>query len=173
MLPPEDGLGLPALCERAGVSVRTVRYYLQLGLLLPPDRASWPAANLDRLAVIRQLQRQHLPLAEIRRRLDGLGEREVGLLARSMPDPSTEYGAGDHGASSASDYVRSVLGAGGSSRASEPPPQPYVANRAVWERIHLSPDLELHVRRPLDRQRQRQLERLLAFAQQLLQENAP
>lgn len=162
MLPPEDGLGLPALCERAGVSVRTVRYYLQLGLLLPPERATWPAANLDRLAVIRELQRQHLPLAEIRRRLDGLAEPEVKALARSAPAPS-----------SASDYVRSVLGAGAPPVASEPPAQPHVGNRSVWERIHLAPELELHVRRPLDRQRQRQLDRLLAFAKQLFQEEAP
>jgi hypothetical protein len=36
-----------------------------------------------------------------------------------------------------------------------------------WERIVLNDDLELHIRRPLSRERNRFVDRLLAFAKQM------
>lgn len=42
--------------------------------------------------------------------------------------------------------------------------------RSVWERHRLSEDIELHVRRPLDRITNRRVERLLELARQLLSE---
>jgi DNA-binding transcriptional MerR regulator len=44
--------------------------------------------------------------------------------------------------------------------------------RSQWERVAISPDIELHVRRPLSRRDNRLVERLLAFARQL-QEQQP
>jgi DNA-binding transcriptional MerR regulator len=48
------------LAERAGVSVRTVRYYIQEGLLPAPDTqgrfASYTEEHLDRLELIRRLK---------------------------------------------------------------------------------------------------------------------
>lgn len=41
------------------------------------------------------------------------------------------------------------------------------ADRSTWERISLTPDIELHVRRPLDRGSHRRLEQLLELARQL------
>ena len=47
--------------------------------------------HLARLHLIRRLQTEHLPLAEIRRRLEGLGEDEIRELARTgEPDPPTD-----------------------------------------------------------------------------------
>ena len=45
--------------------------------------------------------------------------------------------------------------------------------RSQWERISLTPDLELHVRRPLSRLQNRQLARLLQLARGLLEEDMP
>ena len=53
-------------------------------------------------------------------------------------------------------------------RASAPPaaaPEPSV--RSQWERVVLDPDIELHVRRPLTRQHNKQVERLIAIAREL------
>jgi hypothetical protein len=43
-------------------------------------------------------------------------------------------------------------------------------DRSQWERVALVPEIELHVRRPLSRTRNRQLERLLESARQILKE---
>lgn len=50
--------------------------------------------------------------------------------------------------------------------ASEPEPE-----RAQWERITLDPDVELHIRRPLTRQQNKRVERLISIARQLLEED--
>jgi hypothetical protein len=42
--------------------------------------------------------------------------------------------------------------------------------RSQWERVSITSDIELHVRRPLSRRDNRLVERLLAFARQLGEE---
>ncbi len=51
--------------------------------------------------------------------------------------------------------------------AAQQSPEP---ERSQWERIALSPDIELHVRRPLSRLGNRQLARLVEAAREILQE---
>ncbi len=50
--------------------------------------------------------------------------------------------------------------------AAEQPP----TTRATWERVALSPDIELHIRRPLGRLDNKRVERLIAIAREILQE---
>ena len=45
--------------------------------------------------------------------------------------------------------------------------------RAQWDRITLAPDVELHVRRPLTREQNRQVERLIDAARDIFEEDAP
>ena len=78
---------LNELADAAGVTPRTVRYYVQQGLL-PAPAARGPGAHyerdhLDRLRLIKRLQRQHYPLAEIRRR-PGVNS----TVTRQRHDPS-------------------------------------------------------------------------------------
>jgi hypothetical protein len=54
-------------------------------------------------------------------------------------------------------------------RSAVTPPTRVAVDRSQWERIALVPEVELHVRRPLSRARNRQLERLLESARQILQ----
>src|SRR4051812_29282786 len=108
-MPDEERYTLTELADLAGVTPRTVRYYIGQGLL-PSVGQSGPGAkygddHLDRLRVIRRLQREHLPLAEIRRRLDGLDHAEIAELAGSEAPPGP--------VDSALDYLRSVLGGQG------------------------------------------------------------
>jgi len=168
---------LAELSDRAGVTPRTVRYYIQQGLLRAPGVTGpglkYGEGHLSRLRLIRWMQRDHLPLAEIRRRLETLSDREVGgLLARRVA--VREAGSGH---SSAADYAREVLDAAlvplAASMASAPSPPPPAAERSQWERISLAPDLELHVRRPLSREHNKLVERLLAHARRLLEEETP
>jgi DNA-binding transcriptional MerR regulator len=206
---PGPAYTLSDLCDLAGVTPRTVRYYVAEGLIRPPGSAG-PGARYDdghlaRLRLIRRLQREHLPLAEIRRRLAALDDAEAiaaaGGSSAAPPD-------------SALDYVRDVLArrgvAGPAQAASAPtapaPPRTPIAarttevppvdrsllvdasgptwwsadagrtpppERSQWERIVLSPDIELHVRRPLTRSQNRAVARLIDEARRLLEEDQP
>lgn len=84
---PREVFSLAALTRAAGVSTRTVRYYIAEGLLPPPvnagPRASYTTAHLNRLRLIGQLKEAFLPLREIRRRLTGLSDDEVAELIES------------------------------------------------------------------------------------------
>ncbi len=141
-MPDDERYSLTELADLGGVTPRTVRYYLAQGLL-PAVGASGPgskydATHLARLRLIRRLQAEHLPLAEIRRRLDGLDVREISELAGSHePAPPAD---------SALEYLRTVLAGSrpaGSSVAA-PPLVPVVPPSAP-----AGPDLGARPTRPL------------------------
>ena len=182
MLPDPTTFDLAELSDRAGVSQRTVRYYIQQGLLPSPETrgpgAHYTAEHLDRLRLIRRLQREHLPLAEIRRRLEELDPAEIReLLGAERP------------VGSAKDYIRGVLSEGmpmmsrGKMREAAPAAMlsPHHTHeqekprrqqvRTQWDRIPLGPDVELHVRRPLAREQIRQVEQLLKAARNIFGED--
>ena len=77
MPPSEDAsvYGVEELAERAGVSRRTVRYYVQRGLLPPPRGLGrgkhYTEAHLAALVRIKELQESAVPLDEIAERLQG------------------------------------------------------------------------------------------------------
>jgi DNA-binding transcriptional MerR regulator len=215
---------LKELCRLAQVTPRTVHFYIQQGVL-PPAGSRGPGVrytqgHLARLRLVKCLQREHLPLAEIRQRLVAMTDEEVVLaLADSGPRPGEAAG-------SALEYVRQVLASregppsavpqpdfsswapapaelqlpldaalerprrrprwsqdaasvdGDGLRAFSPPApvtsapavRPAVPDRSQWERYVLTPDVELHLRRPLTREMNRRVERLLAAARDILQE---
>ncbi len=174
MLDPNTALSLVDLCDAVDVTPRTVRYYIQQGLLPPADgagqSASYNSGHLARLQLIKRLQATHLPLAEIRAQLDALppgGESQ--LLSQPSPAPT-----------SAADYIRAALASSSSSpRPARPAPSPEpptpgaspgFGGRSTWDHHVLHRDIELHVRRPLDPQANRKLDRLLELARTLFKE---
>ena len=186
MAPTDSRYSLTELADLAGVTPRTVRYYLSQGLL-PSPGTSGPGAKYDdthlgRLRLVRRLQREHLPLAEIRQRLAGLDDTAIATLAE---EPAEAINPQD----SALDYIRRVLGPApvqpnrtlamralsmpADALPSKPMPAAPLPNsfavepaagrgfeRSQWERIPLAPDIELHVRRPLPRPLAKQVDRL-------------
>ena len=182
----------------AGVTPRTVRYYIAQGLIPAPGTAGpgpkYTDADLARLRLIRRLQREHQPLAEIRARLAGLDDAAVMALVET-PEPPKE---------TALDYIRRVTGGHRVSEAGAPllerahyasaappaitattepnlaltapaapahePPAETRLERSQWERIELAPDVELHVRRPLARQTAKRVDRIVSIARDLLEE---
>jgi DNA-binding transcriptional MerR regulator len=203
-MPPESEYSLQDLVDLGGVTPRTIRYYIVQGLLPSPGKAgpgtTYTDGHLNRLRLIRRLQREHLPLAEIRSRLAALDDATVAALV--------EIPASEPPADSAIDYIRSVLEGDRSVdmtspgnpaapsailarrdagafktpafRLAEPgqadaePPAPTPApDRSQWDRILLAPDVELHVRRPLGRRQHKRVERLIEIARELLEEDQP
>lgn len=194
---------LTQLADLAGVTPRTIRFYVSQGLLPAPGQvgpgAKYDDTDLARLRLIKRLQRDHRPLADIRRQLETLDDATVLRLAEETQDPPTD---------SALDYIRSLTGppssallravegpaaapapqaalSGALSKpgfATSPPPPtapaapatgpgPDRLERSQWERIGLGPDVELHVRRPLPRTTAKQVDRLISIARDLLEED--
>lgn len=58
------------LAEKAGVTKRTIHYYISKGLLLPPDgngvNSLYNDKHLERLLLIKKLQSEYMPLNKIR-----------------------------------------------------------------------------------------------------------
>ena len=73
--------GIKELAELGGVTRRTVRYYVQRGLMPTPLGTGrgphYTPAHLERLIQIRELQETGVPLAEITARLDGVPQTPV------------------------------------------------------------------------------------------------
>jgi Ca-activated chloride channel family protein len=82
---------LDELAERAGVSPRTVRYYVQRGLLPAPEfkgpDTAYGDEHLHRLRAIRALQERHLPLDAIEATLASRSAEEIARIGRGkLPD---------------------------------------------------------------------------------------
>jgi DNA-binding transcriptional MerR regulator len=216
---PDDPYSLSDLARLADVTPRTVRYYIAQGLLPSPEVAG-PATrygeqHLARLRLIRRLQRDHLPLAQIRARLASMTDSDI--LVAAGPAAAEPPGTPD-----ALDYVHELMASsgvaptlGGHAVAEAPAryaartssllkrveitahplaasapvaatPAPAAAaptgervaadrtsqpDRSTWERLVITPDVELHVRRPLDRHTNRRVEQLERIARELLRDD--
>jgi DNA-binding transcriptional MerR regulator len=85
-----SSLKLDELASRAGVSPRTVRYYIQRGILPPaefrgPDTA-YDERHLYALRAIKRLQEDYLPLDAIASALAGKSESELRrIVERGLP----------------------------------------------------------------------------------------
>ena len=185
MMPDSEDLDLAELARAADVTPRTVRYYVQQGLLPSPGTrgpgTKYDRALLERLQLIKLLQREHWPLSKIREHLDALDEdgvrRELGQPPE-LPLPSLS--------DSALKYVRGVMGR--HQREPDlfgsPPPAPSAAaaqdltaasakwqvTKSTWERIRLTRDVELSIRRPLTREQNKLVDRLLEAARRIFSE---
>lgn len=104
-IPAMNDHTLSELAALTGIPARTIRYYIGQGLVPPAATAGrgarYPAVALARLRLIARLRDDHLPLAEIRRRLGHLDDAELERLAA---EPAVAPPAG-----SALDYVRAIL----------------------------------------------------------------
>jgi DNA-binding transcriptional MerR regulator len=102
------------LADRAEVTTRTIRYYVEQGVLPPPGYgrpAEYTEEHVERLVLIKKLKEQYLPLDEIRDTLQRLTLDEVEQLISDPTNPPQEV-AKQQKLESASDYLNNVLGRG-------------------------------------------------------------
>lgn len=166
------------LAEEARVSVRTVRFYISLGLLESPERrgraATYTTEQLDRLRLIRTLVDRRVPLQEIQGTLARVQPADVRKLLAQQTRQSTE--TAEARARSPRDYVSALL-----ERAVTPaaptraPPQmsaPLATSGSVrerspmppegtWRRVVLAPGVELHLDVSREADNQALVERLM------------
>ena len=123
--PPPEGLSMAELAAQGGVTARTVRGYLHLGLLLPSEfkgpRTRYGREHLARLRAIFALRHDGLSLEDIRRRLTTLTTAD--LEAYLTPPPASPAAQTASATSSTT-----------------------VSTSAPWHRVALLPGVEIHIR---------------------------
>jgi DNA-binding transcriptional MerR regulator len=240
---PDDPYSLADLARLADVTPRTVRYYVAQGLLPSPEAAGpatrYGEGHLARLRLIRRLQREHLPLAEIRAQLERMSDDEVaaaldadgatgpvptmsttetlayvrGLMARAGVSPRFYDRAAEEPAGLSGQVVLPADAPGLANRPTPPAAAPMLApallarratpppdleqsdlarsdlaqpaprtptspgpsrstsgDRSTWERLVVTPDVEIHVRRPLDRRTNKRVDQLARMARDLFED---
>lgn len=115
-------LTIEDLAQQSGLSLRTLRYYIQEGLLPGPDTAgkyaSYSQLHLDHLAMITRLKNLHLPLKEIRHLLSNMStedmrrildyQDELHFNIQDKFDPIKPDSVEPAGKTSALEYIRDL-----------------------------------------------------------------
>ncbi len=137
---------LAELSKRAGMTPRTVRFYLHRGLLLAPRfrgrHTGYKEENLPRLQAIRRLQDRFLPLDAIKVELQRMTLEQIRDLARGGKTPPLAP-------------VPAIP---------PDPPTAKVDDVATWQRWQLAPGLELHLSQSADGRSRALAESLMELA---------
>jgi DNA-binding transcriptional MerR regulator len=188
-------LWISELADLTGVSTRTIRYYIEEGLLPQPEiRGKYAVFNDDyliRLKLIKYLKDAYLPLKEIRKRLDTLMVPEMrDLLTRFEQDPvralaELDIYPADKATSSvlpapmlgsAQDYINQVMHKKAvkaneerSSFNAPATPAPVKVNfsQESWQRVELASGIELNIRQPQPPARRSQINELIEMARKI------
>ena len=87
----DDQLLISELAERAGVSVRTIRFYISEGLLPAPQAhgrySLYDEEYLTRIELIKLLKNAYLPLKEIKRMVESLSKEEIASMLHQLSEP--------------------------------------------------------------------------------------
>lgn len=185
---------LRALARLLGLQPRTIRHYIQEGLVAGPASggryAEYGQAHVERLRAIQVLRdRRGMRLQDIRRYLLSLDDEQI----RSLPAQGWPVQSGSAGSALA--YLQSLGVASGVAAPSAAPssgavpaaaglpvagalrlepraaagPAPRKARAAIWYRLPITPDLEFCVRGPCTEDELSRYERLAAqLRQQIL-----
>lgn len=151
---------LAELAEKVGTSPRTVRYYVQRGLVPKPDFRGpdtvYGEEHLLRLRAIRKLQENFLPLDAIQVELS----RSSAEMLRKIADGAELPSAAQH-------WHRRSEATDAPAAAGHPQAVPH---STTWKRWELLPGLELHLRESADARARELAERLHALAQDQLRQ---
>jgi DNA-binding transcriptional MerR regulator len=117
-----ENLTLEELARNSELSLRTLRFYIQEGLLQGPDThgkyASYSQQHLDRIELIKRLKNLRLPIKEIRHLLNNMTAEEIkkirkyqetlaANLSMNINNANMEKGNTQPGAS-ALEYIRNL-----------------------------------------------------------------
>lgn len=140
-----DELTLEDLAVQSGLTLRTLRFYMQEGLLPGPETrgkyARYSQQHLDRLELIRRMKDLRLPLQEIRQLLDNMSLEEMSQLRRYQDEIARKLNRKmnamndlnqiNEKPSSALDYIHSIQDGRENFKAYQQPKQPMPMANAV------------------------------------------
>ncbi len=173
---------LQELADLAGVSVRTIRYYIGEGLLPGPEGAGpqshYTTSHMQRLRAIGLLKDRFLPLREIRRQITGLDDSEIDQLIDDLggqiaSEPDAIMSAPAPGYEAALDYIDAAL----TQRPSRTRPlreerrrfrtEPEAEDER-WRRIVVADGVEILVREEIYRRRKDRIDWLTDWAKKVV-----
>lgn len=182
------------LAKRSGLPVRTVRYYMQQGLVPGPDTAgkyaSYSSRHLDHLRMIQRLKGLHLPLKEISHLITNMSVEDMRhvLHFQEVLAFSDENSTGktnlkkNSDITSAMDYIEGLAQRQGRvKRIAEEPTMQYVLSEPNpapstqperWSKIRLAEGVELNVREQESRALRKEIALLIESAKRILGKNA-
>jgi DNA-binding transcriptional MerR regulator len=174
------------LAERAGVTVRTIRYYVNEGLLPPPQTkgrySAYDEDYLYRIKLIKFYKESYLPLSRIRELLDEMSPDEIKAAVEKYENEPPEFNLPPTPQNlnrveenlSARSYLRKIdpsivhESMELSDRMPDPVPQamnrmfvPEPSHEPSWKRIEVAEGIELLIREDIYRRRRQELEILL------------
>lgn len=177
-------LTIEELAQRAGVPVRTVRYYIAEGILPPAGSrgksATYGAEHLTKLLLARLLADRRVLLADIRDQVSQLTSAEARELLQRERARDREVKKAER--QSPRDFVSSLL-----DQARRPPVRPVTSHApqllaeadasrpaqatspqtaSSWRRLELAPGVELHVRSDVEASQATLIRRLLREAKE-------
>jgi DNA-binding transcriptional MerR regulator len=170
----EPLLTVDELAARAGVPVRTVRFYIAEGLL-PGASArgkgpSYTQEHLDRLQLIRLLVARHLPLSEVRELVTRLPPGEVRDVVQEEQERTEEIAVQASKPASPKEYLSVLLDQArgfpgqGTVAGAVGPGVHHTRQRETslsWHRWEIAPGIELQVRADVAQAEQEVIERVL------------
>jgi len=182
--PSTQTYSLKEVATQVGVELRVLRSWMgsPYRILRGVGRGSGARYSqhfFDRAMLAQRLRTENVTLGEIAKRLSGIPDEELEQLLAGGVGAMQQKGRG-----SAADYAAAALSsrgmftsalqqrmAGHSATRSQQVPAATTSQRAGarvhWERITLSDGVEIHVRRPMNREENRLLDRLLEEAERI------
>ncbi len=164
------------LAEKAGVSVRTIRYYISEGLLPAPEvrgrYSNYDEDYLHRIRLIKRLKEAYLPIKEIRKKLETESEEEIEKFlalfesTHNVKEDALQYIASLRAESSPRAKMMAPI----------PAPAPQISramsqpDESSWRRITIGPGVELHVSEATAAQLGGKLQAMIAELKRHLQE---
>jgi DNA-binding transcriptional MerR regulator len=177
------------LAERAGVTVRTIRYYVNEGLLPPPQTkgrySAYDEDYLYRIRLIKYYKEAYLPLSRIRELLESMTPGQIRETVEmyekeppefNLPSPSEPLILGQENLS-AREYLRRIQEPPANYQSSElnrvnlhmalplmsrTPGDDDDEGELSWKRIEAADGIELLVREDVYRKRRQEIDMLLA-----------
>lgn len=163
---------LAELAEKSGVPTRTIRFYIHKNLLPKPSgkgpRARYSLEHFHKLLAVRRLKDAGLSLKAISGAFEEMEGEMPKTLIGDAPEEAIEAFRRRERMLMWS-RIRPASAKLAAPRADAQGSAPR-GQRSDWERIALSPYIELHARRPLPANQRRALERLLEAANRLFGE---
>jgi DNA-binding transcriptional MerR regulator len=188
----EEEFLINELAKKAGVSVRTIRYYMAQDLLQAPKTrgryARFNKNHLDRLELIKNLKDLHMTLAEIKGLIETIGEQKI-LDQLEKDEPSflephlfTAELKMEKSGSAALDYLarisssQKLFQAKESARIPSPPRQTgrrtaeTSPSQQTWERVQLAPGVELNYLSSFDTENLARIQQLIEDSKKLFEQ---
>jgi len=181
----KDQFLINELAGKARVSVRTIRYYIEQGLLPSPQMRGryslYDEDYLHRIKLIKLYQEAHLPLKEIGLQMETFSAEDVAKMLEKFELHDKQEQANTlrsirETPHSASDYIENVMYMQNSLRSKEvhtasPIPQSpttiSMINQTQWQRIEFAPGVELHYQEGLSQKLNEKVQQFIRNARKL------